>query len=172
MLGCTRRPSRLEEGSTGLERHPNDTSHLWLKDSGDTGPVASGIEVLSTDEDGRVSWKEVTAVTRHPVVNKDGSDTLIEVETESGRVVDGEQNKTPSCSEKGSTNWTASRPCSRPRWTASIQSGPPPPDPAHPAGVAEGAGGSRVRDFLNPAGGSAYFWMGDGTVSQCQKHLV
>ena len=76
-----------EEGSARLERHPNDTSLLWLKDGGDTGPVASGIEVLATDEDGRVSWKEVTAVTRHPVVNKDGSDTLIEVETESGRIV-------------------------------------------------------------------------------------
>ena len=25
---------------------------------------------------------------------------------------------------------------------------------------------------VNPAGGSASFWMGDGTVSQCQKHLV
>jgi intein/homing endonuclease len=70
-----------------LERHPNDTTLLWLKDGGDDGPVHSGIEVMSVDEDGAVSWKEVTAVTRHPVVNKDGSDTLIEVTTESGRSV-------------------------------------------------------------------------------------
>ena len=72
---------------TPIERHPNDTTLLWLKEGGDDGPVHSGVEVLSVDEDGRVAWKEVTAVTRHPVVNKDGSDTLIEVTTDSGRSV-------------------------------------------------------------------------------------
>jgi DNA-directed RNA polymerase beta' subunit len=70
-----------------LESHPNDTTLLWLKDGGDEGPVHSGLEALSVDEDGRVLWKEVTAVTRHPVVNRDGSDTLIRVTTESGREV-------------------------------------------------------------------------------------
>lgn len=78
----------IEKASTErLEKHPNDTTLVWLKDGGDEGPIHSGLEVLSTDEDGRVMWKEVTAVTRHPVVNKDGSDTLIEVTTESGRSV-------------------------------------------------------------------------------------
>ena len=75
------------DSSERLESHPDDTTLLWLKDGGDEGPIHSGLEVLSTDEDGRVMWKEVTAVTRHPVVNKDGSDTLIEVTTESGRSV-------------------------------------------------------------------------------------
>ena len=78
----------IEQSPEGrIERHPNDTTLAWLKEGGDAGLVHSGMEVLSTDEDGRVMWKEVTAVTRHPVVNKDGSDTLIEVATESGRSV-------------------------------------------------------------------------------------
>jgi DNA-directed RNA polymerase beta' subunit len=70
-----------------LEHHPKDTTLAWLKDGGDEGEIPSGVEVLSCDETGKISWKEVTAVTRHPVVNKDGSDTLIKVTTRSGRSV-------------------------------------------------------------------------------------
>lgn len=70
-----------------LEQHPNDTTLLWLKDGGDEGDVPSGVEVLSCTEDGAVVWDEVTAVTRHPVINEDGSDTLIKVTYRSGRSV-------------------------------------------------------------------------------------
>lgn len=73
--------------STRIEEHPNDTRLLWLKDGGDEGPVPSGVEVLSSTEDGTVVWDEVTAVTRHPVINEDGSDTLLEVSYSSGRRV-------------------------------------------------------------------------------------
>jgi DNA-directed RNA polymerase beta' subunit len=70
-----------------LEKHPKDTTFLWLKDGGDEGPVASGVQILSCDEDGKVFWDEVTAVTKHPVINEDGSDTLLRVTTHTGRAV-------------------------------------------------------------------------------------
>ena len=35
----------------------------------------------------KIIWDDVTAVTKHPVKNKDGTDTLIKVKTESGREV-------------------------------------------------------------------------------------
>lgn len=62
-----------------LEEHPNDTLLAWLK--------RSDVKVLSCDEDGKVAWQAVEAVTRHPVVNEDGSDTLLKVTTSSGRSV-------------------------------------------------------------------------------------
>ncbi|CAK0767839.1 hypothetical protein CVIRNUC_003501 [Coccomyxa viridis] len=62
-----------------IERHPQDTLLGWTKDR--------DIEILSCDEDGKVDWQKVEAVTRHPVVNKDGSDTLLKVTLHSGREV-------------------------------------------------------------------------------------
>lgn len=61
-----------------LELHPDDTSLVWLKDD---GKDESGVEVLSCDEDGGISWREVSAVTRHP------SESLIQVSTRDGRAV-------------------------------------------------------------------------------------
>ena len=78
---------KLQDGASRLERHPHDTTLAWLKDGGDEGVVPSGVEVLSCDQAGNVSWKEVTAVTRHPVVNKDGSNTMLRVTTRGGREV-------------------------------------------------------------------------------------
>lgn len=65
--------------STQLEDHPNDTKLGWTKDK--------DIKVLSCDEDGQVTWKEVEAVTRHPPMNEDGTGTLLRVVTQSGREV-------------------------------------------------------------------------------------
>ena len=62
-----------------IERHPQDTLLGWTKER--------DIEILSCDEDGKVDWQKVEAVTRHPVVNKDGSDTLLKVTLHSGREV-------------------------------------------------------------------------------------
>lgn len=77
-----------------LETHPNDTYLGWLKEPPATpgGPFAEGaaksrFEILSCDEDGKITWREVEAVTKHPVVNKDGSNTLLKVTTRSGREV-------------------------------------------------------------------------------------
>ncbi|PNH01025.1 DNA-directed RNA polymerase II subunit RPB1, partial [Tetrabaena socialis] len=77
----------ISQAHSRIEKHPNDTTLVWLKDGGDDGPVLSGVEVLSCDEDGKVTWLEVTAATRHPVANEDGTNTLLEVTTESGRSV-------------------------------------------------------------------------------------
>ena len=51
-------------------------------------PLLPGSAIaLSPDEDGVMKWTELEAVTRHPPINKDGSDTLVEATTESGRRV-------------------------------------------------------------------------------------
>ena len=62
------------------EDHPNNTVLAWLRD----GPE---VRVPSCDENGQISWRLVEAVTRHPVVNADGSDTLLKVRLRSGREV-------------------------------------------------------------------------------------
>jgi len=41
----------------------------------------------SCDEDGNVIWTKLEAITRHPVVNEDSSETILEVELECGRTV-------------------------------------------------------------------------------------
>lgn len=62
-----------------IESHPNDTWLAWLKDD--------EFQILSCDQDGRIMWKQIEAVTRHPVVNKDGTNTLIKVTLQSGRSI-------------------------------------------------------------------------------------
>jgi DNA-directed RNA polymerase beta' subunit len=52
---------------------PLDDGHDW--------------KAMSCDEHGKVVWTRLEAVTRHPVVNEDGSNTILEVETASGRMV-------------------------------------------------------------------------------------
>jgi DNA-directed RNA polymerase beta' subunit len=44
-------------------------------------------EAISCDENGKMMWTKLEAVTRHPVVNEDGTDTILEVELASGRTV-------------------------------------------------------------------------------------
>lgn len=62
-----------------IENHPNNTILEWIKDH--------KVEVLACNEDGKVLWDNVEAVTRHPVVNEDGTNTLIRITLESGRSV-------------------------------------------------------------------------------------
>jgi len=62
-----------------IENHPNNTILAWIKDK--------NIRVQSVDENGVTSWQKVEAVTRHPVINLDGTDTVIRVETDGGRSV-------------------------------------------------------------------------------------
>jgi DNA-directed RNA polymerase beta' subunit len=38
-------------------------------------------EIPSCDEDGNVWWKRIEAVTRHPVINEDGSNTMLKITT-------------------------------------------------------------------------------------------
>ena len=42
-------------------------------------------KAMSVDTDGNIMWTELEAVTRHPPINKDGSNTLVKIITESGR---------------------------------------------------------------------------------------
>lgn len=62
-----------------IENHPNNTTLEYVKDC--------KVRIMALKKNGKLIWDDVTAVTKHPVVNKDGSDTLIKVKTESGREV-------------------------------------------------------------------------------------
>jgi DNA-directed RNA polymerase beta' subunit len=55
-----------------------DTTYAELKDY---------YEVPSCDEDGNVSWKKIEAVTRHPVVNEDGTNVMLKITTKEQREV-------------------------------------------------------------------------------------
>ena len=45
------------------------------------------LKVMAVDPEGIVRWRKINAVTRHLPVNKDGTDTILEVTTASGRTV-------------------------------------------------------------------------------------
>ncbi|KAI8905393.1 hypothetical protein DFJ77DRAFT_484485 [Powellomyces hirtus] len=49
--------------------------------------IGKTVNILSCDEDGKVTWRAVEAVTKQPVVNRDGTNTLLKVTTQSGRFV-------------------------------------------------------------------------------------
>ena len=42
---------------------------------------------MSTDENGKVDWKRIEAVTKHPVINTDGTNTMLKIKTEGKREV-------------------------------------------------------------------------------------
>ena len=44
-------------------------------------------EIPSCTEEGEILWKEIEAVTRHPVINKDGTDTMLKITTNEQREV-------------------------------------------------------------------------------------
>ena len=44
-------------------------------------------EIPSCDEDGNILWKRIEAVTRHPVINKDGTNTMLKITTDEEREV-------------------------------------------------------------------------------------
>jgi DNA-directed RNA polymerase beta' subunit len=50
-------------------------------------PVVDYYEIPSCDEDGNISWKRIEAVTRHPVINEDGTNTMIKVITKEQREI-------------------------------------------------------------------------------------
>ena len=62
-----------------IENHPNDTTLEYIKDD--------KVKVLAPTEDGRIIWDNIKAVTKHPVINEDGSSTLLKVTTKSGRTI-------------------------------------------------------------------------------------
>ena len=62
-----------------IEEHPNDTKLGWID--------KHKIRVPACTEEGKIIWDNVQAITKHPVINADGSNTLIKVITRSGREV-------------------------------------------------------------------------------------
>ena len=86
------------EGSCGpwidalVDARPGD---VQLQPSGDPArplaylPLKPGeAQALSPTEDGKMVWTALEAVTRHPPLNKDGTETLLRVTTRDGRCVD------------------------------------------------------------------------------------
>ena len=49
--------------------------------------TVKGRKALTIDQNGEVSWNKLIAVTRHLPQNKDGSDTLLKITTQSGRTL-------------------------------------------------------------------------------------
>ena len=48
---------------------------------------ADYFEIQACDEDGNVFWDVIEAVTKHPVINRDGSNTMLKITTEDEREV-------------------------------------------------------------------------------------
>jgi DNA-directed RNA polymerase II subunit RPB1 len=63
-----------------IQEFPNNQLYLDLKDGNDW-------QAVSCDENGKMMWTKLEAVTKHPVVNEDGTNTILEVELASGRSV-------------------------------------------------------------------------------------
>jgi len=60
----------------------------YYKDKDTTyAEVEDYYEIPSCDEDGNIVWKRIEAVTRHPVVNKDGTNTMLKITTNEQREV-------------------------------------------------------------------------------------
>ena len=70
----------LETRSDKVQKLVNDQLYLELKDDNDW-------KALSCDANGNMMWTTLEAVTSHPVVNEDGTDTILDVSLQSGRSV-------------------------------------------------------------------------------------
>ena len=72
--------SYMEAHPDKITIHPNNQLYITLDDG-------NRWDAISCDEDGKMMWTQLEAVTRHPVVNEDGTDTILDVELASGRRV-------------------------------------------------------------------------------------
>lgn len=72
-----------------IEKHIKMPKKLeYYKDKDTTyAEMSEYYEIPSCTEDGEIVWKEVEAVTRHPVINKDGTNTMLKVTTNENREV-------------------------------------------------------------------------------------
>ena len=59
---------------------PNNQVYINLHDGNDW-------KAISCDENGTMMWTKLEAITRHPVINEDGTDTILEVTLQSGRTI-------------------------------------------------------------------------------------
>ena len=72
--------AQLADNKDKVQVFANNQEYLELSD-------ADTWQAISCDEDGKMMWTTLEAVTRHPVVNEDGTNTILKVETASGRTV-------------------------------------------------------------------------------------
>ena len=72
-----------------IEKHIKMPKNLeYYKDKDTTyAEMSEYYEIPSCTEDGEIVWKEIEAVTRHPVINKDGTNTMLKVTTNENREV-------------------------------------------------------------------------------------
>ena len=72
-----------------IEKHIKMPKSIeYYKDKDTTyAEMSEYYEIPSCTEDGEILWKEIEAVTRHPVINKDGTNTMIKVTTKENREV-------------------------------------------------------------------------------------
>jgi DNA-directed RNA polymerase beta' subunit len=72
-----------------IEREIRKSHKVDYMDDKDTtyAECAEYFEIPSCDEDGNVTWKRIEAVTKHPVINKDGSNVMLKITTEEEREV-------------------------------------------------------------------------------------
>jgi len=71
--------SHLSNNASAVKKFPNNQEYLELNDGNDW-------QAISCDENGKMMWTKLEAVTRHPVLNEDGTNTILEVELDSGRI--------------------------------------------------------------------------------------
>jgi type I restriction enzyme M protein len=72
-----------------IEKHIASPKKLEYYAEKDTtyAEMSEYYEVPSCTEGGEVVWKEIEAVTRHPVINKDGTNTMLKVTTKEEREI-------------------------------------------------------------------------------------
>jgi len=70
----------LQTNKEIIQYHSNQQIYIPLNDGNDW-------KAISCDEDGNMKWTTLEAITRHPVVNDDGTNTILKVTLESGREV-------------------------------------------------------------------------------------
>lgn len=84
--------SQMKERSSEVQYIGNHQRYLTMPD---------GWSSISCDENGTIMWTKLEAVTDHPVVNEDGTSTILKVELESGRVITGTKGKSFLTNENG-----------------------------------------------------------------------
>jgi len=77
----------LIDNNKGQVTNPIDNLEAEMKNIYYLDTNDCNYQIKSVDENGKVSWKKIEAVTKHLPINKDGTNTLIRVTTRTGKSV-------------------------------------------------------------------------------------
>jgi intein/homing endonuclease len=81
-------PNTIATNSKNKEGTSVATKTQYYKDKDTTySEVDDYYEIPSCTEDGKMLWKKVEAVTKHPVINKDGTNTMLKLTTKEHREI-------------------------------------------------------------------------------------